>query len=37
MQHKGWHESDNCIDFVEKTAFVFDMNQGHFDFGHSEL
>lgn len=37
MQHKGWHESDNCIDFVEKTAFIFDMNQGHFDFGHSEL
>jgi len=37
IQHKGWHESDNCVDFIEKTAFVFDMNQGHFDFEHPEL
>ena len=37
MQHKGWHESDNCVDFIEKIAFVFDMNQGHFNFDHLEL
>jgi hypothetical protein len=37
VKHSGWHESDNCVNFVEKTAFVFDMNQGHFNFDHSEL
>jgi hypothetical protein len=37
IQHEGWHESDNCVDFVEKTAFIFDINQGHFHFEHSEL
>lgn len=37
IKHKGWHESDNCDNFVEKTAFIFDINQGHFHFEHSEL
>jgi hypothetical protein len=37
IKHKGWHESDNCDNFIGKTAFIFDIDQGHFDFGHPEL
>ena len=37
VKNPGWHESDKCIDFIEKNAFVFGMNEGHFDFGKGEL
>ena len=32
VQHPGWHEYDNCTNFIEKTAFVFDMSEGHMHF-----